>query len=151
MESCWNLVPNSASCRVSFAAAGGTRPAATCRYGAAEALNHEHVYPILSRLVEQPFFQYFKVNLYCDCPFWPEDGMCTLRDCSVCECPMDEVPEPWRKNDSSPARWLFVPALPLALCTAARLIPAFFAVTPAARIPRVRAPGRPWWTDLLAT
>ena len=26
------------------------------------------------------------MKLWCDCPFWPDDGMCSLRDCSVCEC-----------------------------------------------------------------
>lgn len=40
--------------------------------------------------------QFFKVDLHCDCPFWPEDSMCTNRDCSVCECSDDEVPAPWR-------------------------------------------------------
>lgn len=24
--------------------------------------------------------------------------MCKLRDCSVCECPEEELPEPWRKE-----------------------------------------------------
>ena len=78
----------------------------------------EVLYPLLTQLTELPFFRYFKVNLYCDCPFWcvarscppfehrgssaraahcrPDDGMCALPDCSVCECPADEVPLPWR-------------------------------------------------------
>lgn len=45
--------------------------------------------------------RYFKVNLYCDCPFWPDDGMCMLRDCGVCECEPDEVPAPWKDADSA--------------------------------------------------
>ncbi len=32
------------------------------------------------------------MRLWCDCPFWPEDGLCQLRDCSVCECPENEFP-----------------------------------------------------------
>ena len=32
--------------------------------------SQEVLYPLLSRLVQQPFFRYFKVNLYCDCPLW---------------------------------------------------------------------------------
>jgi len=45
-----------------------------------------------------------KVKLWCDCPFWPDDGMCRLRDCSVCECPENEFPEPFKKpyNGLSP-------------------------------------------------
>jgi ERO1-like protein alpha len=93
----------------------------------------EVLYPLLSRLTQQPFFRYFKVNLYCDCPFWcgrlpvqrrarllgsfasaspsrsrcalaarPDDGMCALPDCSVCECPADEVPLPWRTPADAP-------------------------------------------------
>lgn len=38
-----------------------------------------------------------QVKLWCDCPFWPDDGMCRLRDCSVCECPENEFPEPFKK------------------------------------------------------
>ena len=43
------------------------------------------------------FLVFCKVKLWCDCPFWPDDGMCKLRDCSVCECPENEFPEPFRK------------------------------------------------------
>ena len=40
-----------------------------------------------------------QVDLFCECPLWPDDGMCSLRDCSVCECEEHEVPEPWRKAE----------------------------------------------------
>ena len=51
-----------------------------------------------------------QVDLYCECPLWPDDGMCSLRDCSVCECEEQEVPEPWRKAEAvegcnSERRW----------------------------------------------
>lgn len=64
-----------------------------------ERVNREHLLPLLSELVRKPFFRYFKVNLYCDCPFWPDDGMCSLRDCSVCECDNKEVPKAWLAAD----------------------------------------------------
>lgn len=38
-----------------------------------------------------------QAKLWCDCPFWPDDGMCRLRDCSVCECPDNEFPESFKK------------------------------------------------------
>lgn len=41
-----------------------------------------------------------QVDLYCECPLWPDDGMCSLRDCSVCECEEQEIPEPWRKAEA---------------------------------------------------
>lgn len=32
----------------------------------------------------------------CECPFWPDDGMCSLKDCSVCECDPKELPKTWK-------------------------------------------------------
>nr|ABF98720.1 Endoplasmic oxidoreductin 1 precursor, putative, expressed [Oryza sativa Japonica Group] len=68
-----------------------------CDYETVDAINEEVLHPILQELVTLPFFRYFKVKLWCDCPFWPDDGMCRLRDCSVCECPENEFPEPFKK------------------------------------------------------
>lgn len=68
----------------------------TCDYETADSLNHHILNPILQDLVATPFFRYFKVKLWCDCPFWLDDGMCRLRDCSVCECPESEFPEPFK-------------------------------------------------------
>ena len=56
---------------------------------------------LLKELVETPFFRYFKTDLFCECPLWPDDGMCSLRDCSVCECEPDEVPSPWREAEKN--------------------------------------------------
>lgn len=64
-----------------------------CDYATVNSLNREALHPILQSLVRTPFFRYFKAKLWCDCPFWPDDGMCRLRDCSVCECPDGEFPE----------------------------------------------------------
>jgi Endoplasmic Reticulum Oxidoreductin 1 (ERO1) len=65
-----------------------------------ERVNRDAVNPVLTQLVQTPFFRYFKVNLYCDCPFWPDDAMCSMRDCSVCECSDEEVPKPWKDAES---------------------------------------------------
>ncbi|XP_012071512.1 endoplasmic reticulum oxidoreductin-1 isoform X2 [Jatropha curcas] len=67
-----------------------------CDYETVNRLNEEILYPSLQDLVKTTFFRYFKVKLWCDCPFWPDDGMCRLRDCSVCECPESEFPESFR-------------------------------------------------------
>ncbi|XP_047334202.1 endoplasmic reticulum oxidoreductin-1-like [Impatiens glandulifera] len=68
-----------------------------CDYETADTINEEVLHPLLQELVQTPFFRYFKVKLWCDCPFWPDDGMCRLRDCSVCECPENEFPEPFKR------------------------------------------------------
>ncbi|MBA0720247.1 hypothetical protein Golax_007877 [Gossypium laxum] len=68
-----------------------------CDYETVDHLNEEVLHPLLQDLVKTPFFRYFKVKLWCNCPFWPDDGMCRLRDCSVCECPENEFPELFKK------------------------------------------------------
>ncbi|XP_042509014.1 endoplasmic reticulum oxidoreductin-1-like [Macadamia integrifolia] len=68
-----------------------------CDYETVDSLNKEMLHPLLQELVKIPFFRYFKVKLWCDCPFWPDDGMCRIRDCSVCECPENEIPETFKK------------------------------------------------------
>ncbi|KAK3000632.1 hypothetical protein RJ639_020759 [Escallonia herrerae] len=67
-----------------------------CEYETVDSLNGAVLNPLLQELVTTPFFRYFKVKLWCDCPFWPDDGMCRLRDCSVCECPENEFPESFK-------------------------------------------------------
>ncbi|KAK8960725.1 Endoplasmic oxidoreductin-2 [Platanthera guangdongensis] len=69
----------------------------SCGFETVDSLNEELLHPILQELVTTPFFRYFKAKLWCDCPFWPDDGMCRLRDCSVCECPDNEFPELFKK------------------------------------------------------
>ena len=69
---------------------------AGCDYVSVERVNKQQLNPLLSRLVKTPFFRYFKVNLWCDCSFWPDDSMCMLRDCSVCECDDSEIPSVWK-------------------------------------------------------
>ncbi len=41
-----------------------------CAARSSRALPQELLHPLLSRLVKQPFFRYFRVNLYGKCPFW---------------------------------------------------------------------------------
>ncbi|CAN4104380.1 unnamed protein product [Withania somnifera] len=69
-----------------------------CDYETVDTINGDVLHPFLQELVTTPFFRYFKVKLWCDCPFWPDDGMCKLRDCSVCECPEIEFPESFRRS-----------------------------------------------------
>lgn len=41
-----------------------------------------------------------KQDLLCECPFWPDDGMCSLKDCSVCECDPKELPRTWGSGEA---------------------------------------------------
>uniref|UniRef100_A0A7S3A186 Endoplasmic reticulum oxidoreductin 1 n=1 Tax=Rhodosorus marinus TaxID=101924 RepID=A0A7S3A186_9RHOD len=55
---------------------------------------------VLSRLTSRSnFFSIFKVDLMKECPFWPDDGMCTSKDsCGVECCGDDEIPVSWRAD-----------------------------------------------------
>ncbi|KAK1389199.1 Endoplasmic reticulum oxidoreductin-1 like [Heracleum sosnowskyi] len=46
-----------------------------CDYETVDSINGAVLNPLLQELVTTPFFRYFKVKLWCDCPFWPDDGM----------------------------------------------------------------------------
>eukprot|EP01133_Synstelium_polycarpum_P004241 gene4241-4948_t len=47
------------------------------------------------------FFKYFRVNLFAECPFWVVTQLCGNEGCGVCECDDNEIPLPWRLEDSS--------------------------------------------------
>lgn len=78
----------------------GVVPHCCCSYAAVERMNLNSMRSILQELVKTPFFRYFKTDLMCECPFWPDDGMCSLKDCSVCECEPDEVPKTFQAVES---------------------------------------------------
>ena len=75
-----------------------------CTFGAVENMNLHHVHPILTSLVKTAFFRFFKVNIHCECPFWPDDSMCSMQSCSVCECDPNEVPSLWLQAEERSCR-----------------------------------------------
>ncbi|KAL3508888.1 hypothetical protein ACH5RR_028289, partial [Cinchona calisaya] len=89
--------PNSCQCPQDSRKYTGMVEDCCCDYETVDSVNCAVLHPLLQELIKTPFFRYFKVKLWCDCPFWPDDGMCKLRDCSVCECPENEFPEPFKK------------------------------------------------------
>ena len=70
-----------------------------CTFETLEDTNLNHVYPLLRRIVETPFFAHFKIDLCSSCELWHDSPMCVLRDCGVCEC---EAPPDW----ASEAEWI---------------------------------------------
>lgn len=54
--------------------------------------------PVLNELVKTSVFRYFKANLQKECPFWQENLLCTLEDCSVLQAKEEEVPESFRRE-----------------------------------------------------
>lgn len=66
-----------------------------CDYETIESVNGE-IYSALSELVQTPFFKYFQVDLYRECPFWQENGFCMNRECGITTVDESEIPEKWR-------------------------------------------------------
>lgn len=81
----------------------GPIEATNCAYETIEALNKE-LFPALHGLVSHPFFRYYKVDLYRECPFWRENGLCMNRACGVDTIEESEVPEKWRTKALSEVR-----------------------------------------------
>jgi Endoplasmic Reticulum Oxidoreductin 1 (ERO1) len=86
---------------------------AGCRFQDVELLNGQ-LLPLLQNATTTAYFRYFKVSLFCDCPLWPDDGMCALEACSVCECDDHEVPPAWKHEDEQGCQSLR--ACPLCIC-----------------------------------
>uniref|UniRef100_A0A672N4R8 Endoplasmic reticulum oxidoreductase beta n=1 Tax=Sinocyclocheilus grahami TaxID=75366 RepID=A0A672N4R8_SINGR len=63
-----------------------------CDIESIDVFNNFKVYPHIRKLVERDFFRYYKVNLKRPCPFWPDEGQCSIKDCHVEPCPESKVP-----------------------------------------------------------
>jgi ERO1-like protein alpha len=63
-----------------------------CDVETVDTLNSEKIYPLISSLVEFPFFKFYQVNLNQPCPFWPDDSTCMTKLCDVQECEETEIP-----------------------------------------------------------
>ncbi|KAI1794119.1 endoplasmic oxidoreductin [Ganoderma leucocontextum] len=61
----------------------------------------ETLYNELHSLVDMPFFKFFRVDLYRDCPFWQDNGFCMNRECGITTVDESEIPERWRAAELS--------------------------------------------------
>ncbi|KAI5085715.1 ERO1-like protein beta precursor, partial [Silurus meridionalis] len=58
-----------------------------CDIESIDVFNNFKIFPLVRKLIEQDFFRYYRVNLKHPCPFWPDDGHCSIKDCHVEPCP----------------------------------------------------------------
>ncbi|XP_075452913.1 ERO1-like protein beta isoform X2 [Ascaphus truei] len=63
-----------------------------CDVESIDAFNNYKIFPKIKKLQERDYFRYYKVNLKRPCPFWAEDGHCSIKDCHVEPCPQNKVP-----------------------------------------------------------
>ncbi|POV99761.1 hypothetical protein PSHT_13402 [Puccinia striiformis] len=72
----------------------------SCNFETIDELNRK-LHTEISAAVQLPIFRYHKVDLYQECPFWAEDGLCGNRACAVDELDENDVPAFWRNSELS--------------------------------------------------
>ncbi|KAK1235593.1 endoplasmic oxidoreductin-1 [Marasmius sp. AFHP31] len=73
----------------------GPIDATLCDYETIEAVNGD-LFHNLHELVQTPFFKYFQVDLYRECPFWDDNGSCNNPGCAITTVDESEIPPRWR-------------------------------------------------------
>ncbi|XP_060922589.1 ERO1-like protein beta isoform X1 [Limanda limanda] len=63
-----------------------------CDVESIDVFNNFKIYPRIKKLTETDYFRYYRVNLRRPCPFWPDDGHCSIKDCHVEPCPESKIP-----------------------------------------------------------
>ncbi|XP_044095252.1 ERO1-like protein beta isoform X3 [Neovison vison] len=63
-----------------------------CDINSIDNFNTFKIFPKIKKLQERDYFRYYKVNLKRPCPFWAEDGHCSIKDCHVEPCPESKIP-----------------------------------------------------------
>uniref|UniRef100_A0A8C6DKS0 Endoplasmic reticulum oxidoreductase 1 beta n=1 Tax=Moschus moschiferus TaxID=68415 RepID=A0A8C6DKS0_MOSMO len=63
-----------------------------CDIDSIDNFNTFKIFPKIKKLQERDYFRYYKVNLKRPCPFWAEDGHCSIKDCHVEPCPESKIP-----------------------------------------------------------
>ncbi|CAE6442637.1 unnamed protein product [Rhizoctonia solani] len=91
----WAEVVDQAPLKIPASVPTGPIETTLCDFETIESVN-TNLFSQLADLVTTPFFKYFKVDLYRDCPFWEDDGFCLMRECGVTSVDESEVPEMWR-------------------------------------------------------
>lgn len=67
-------------------------------YESVESYNEKHVFHKLDELRKTDYFRYFSVDLFKDCPFWVDDGLCMNRACVVESMNETDIPEEFRMH-----------------------------------------------------
>lgn len=66
-----------------------------CDFETVESVNDD-LFNTLKDLIRTPFFKYFQVDLYRECPFWDDYGSCMDPGCAITTVDESDIPEKWR-------------------------------------------------------
>ncbi|EPQ29383.1 uncharacterized protein PFL1_03138 [Pseudozyma flocculosa PF-1] len=70
---------------------------ASCDFETVETINSQF-FRRIDDLRKTDFFRYYKVDLFKECPYWNENGLCMNRACSVETSDESEIPEEFRSK-----------------------------------------------------
>uniref|UniRef100_H3AMX3 Endoplasmic reticulum oxidoreductase 1 beta n=1 Tax=Latimeria chalumnae TaxID=7897 RepID=H3AMX3_LATCH len=79
-------------CNFCFCLLTGVLDDCFCDIESIDDFNNYKIFPKIQKLQEKDYFRYYKVILKRPCPFWADDGQCSIRDCHVEPCPESKVP-----------------------------------------------------------
>jgi len=65
-------------------------------YESVEKMNDHDIFERLDNLRKTRYFRYFLVDLFKECPFWNDDGLCMNRACTVERMNETDMPEEFR-------------------------------------------------------
>ncbi|KAI8072419.1 hypothetical protein BC940DRAFT_330577 [Gongronella butleri] len=80
-----------------------------CDYQSVESIQGDTFAKVQS-LVKTNFFKYYKLNLWRECPFWQDNGLCMNRDCAVETTDESLLPEEWRQDALGALKMLSSPS-----------------------------------------
>ncbi|KAG8803394.1 hypothetical protein FRC16_005591 [Serendipita sp. 398] len=68
-----------------------------CNFETVESVNDD-LFDLLHQIVSTPFFRYYKVDLYKECPFWENGDKCSSIDCVIQAVEENKIPKKWRTS-----------------------------------------------------
>ncbi|ORX46341.1 endoplasmic reticulum oxidoreductin 1 [Hesseltinella vesiculosa] len=68
-----------------------------CDYQSVESIQGD-TFAKIQELMKARFFRYYKLNLWRECPFWNDNGLCMNRDCAVETTDESLLPKEWRQD-----------------------------------------------------
>uniref|UniRef100_A0A0A9X5V9 Ero1-like protein n=1 Tax=Lygus hesperus TaxID=30085 RepID=A0A0A9X5V9_LYGHE len=69
-----------------------------CSVDVVDQFNNVKLYPRLRSVLGKDYFRFYKVNFQRRCPFWEEDGKCSMKTCHVKLCHEEDIPPGLREN-----------------------------------------------------
>ena len=95
----WEFKTNSDKC---FCQLSGSIDDCCCTVQDVDKLNTIYMNSRINEITKRDYFRYIKLHLKRKCPFWSDWSQCSMKDCSVDKCHIDELPEELKHGEYGP-------------------------------------------------